>query len=82
MLDTTSLAAIEFYGDSGKYYRVFYQNEDNSIKISEYDSQKNWYAREGSVVSDAKKGTPIAVSHWNRGTEVSQIISIPLLICL
>lgn len=72
MLDFSRLNAIQCVDDSSKSntIRVYYQNEDLTIRESCYDDQRKWFTTGDIVTDKAKKRSPIAATGWNDGTEV------------
>ncbi|KAI9764889.1 MAG: hypothetical protein M1839_005692 [Geoglossum umbratile] len=70
MLNFTNLDAIEFTDGTRKYIRVYYQNEDNSIRESCFDSDNKWFTRGNAVATNARRNSPIAVASWNNGTQI------------
>lgn len=79
MLDFSKLDAIQFVDKSSNSNtaRVYYQNEDHTIRESCYDDQRKWFTT-GDIISNnvdvklkPKALSPIAVTRWNDGVEVS-----------
>jgi hypothetical protein len=80
MLNSTRLAAGEFIDSQSKrrYIRVIYQNKDNSIRESCYDSDNGWYTRNDQLIVSgdiAMPKSPIAVTYWGTGQEVCKSVS-------
>ena len=61
--------------------RIYYQDDQNLIKESSYDSINGWYTRKDNVVAvNAKKHTPLAVASWIGRDKVTEVrIFKPLL---
>jgi hypothetical protein len=71
MLDFTNLDATQFFQDAVNNVRVYYQNDDKTIRESCFNDQQKWFTRGDIVTRQAKANTPIAVTRWNNGTEVT-----------
>jgi len=74
MFNSTRLAAGEFIDSQSKrrYIRVIYQNKDNDIRESCYDTENNWHTRADQLIAPgtiAMAKSPIAVTFWNIGRE-------------
>ena len=67
----TYLAATQL---TSQDIRIYYQDDQNLVKESSYDSINGCFTRRDDVVAvNAKKHTPLAVASWigkNKATEV------------
>lgn len=75
MLNSTRIDAIQYDENGIKNTRVYYQNEDNSIRESCFNERQKWFTSgdRGGLVIDgqtARFNSPIAATRWNDGTEV------------
>jgi hypothetical protein len=78
MLNYTCLAASSFTDSATKraYIRVYYQNREQDILESCYDSENGWQTRSDQLVASGTivaERSPIAVASWNTGREVCYI---------
>lgn len=70
MLDFTNIDAIQFVQDSQSNIRVYYQNDDRTIRESCFNNQQKWFTRGDIVTTEAKANSPIVATRWNNGQEV------------
>ncbi|KAM3086992.1 hypothetical protein ACMFMG_001102 [Clarireedia jacksonii] len=74
MFNSSRLAAGEFVDSQTKrrHIRVFYQNKNNDIRESCFDTDNGWHTRADQLVFPgtlAMAKSPIAVTFWNAGRE-------------